>query len=303
VKIRKSISVQCNNRSSVIFTHNGPSKKYHPTIIQMLFFLFCLFSFTMAYDQTLSKHCVNLAQSSYTVSSIDQWDCITCEPSIKLEYVVEENGARALQGYDSYTNSIFVSFRGSSNIQNWIDNIQVSKISPYADTSISVEKGFYKAYNYIKPELLNNLPILAKRYNTNKLLITGHSLGAAMATLMTYDIVSSFPSYKMAYLVNFGSPRVGNQAFVDSFNKYARSFTHYRITHYYDIVPHVPEEFLGYLHISNEIWYNEKNSDFTICNDAIGEDNSCSNSCSPTHCTSTSDHLYYLNVTMGSSSG
>jgi len=76
-------------------------------------------------------------------------------------------------------------------------------------------------------------------------------------------------------------------------------YTSYRVTHYYDIVPHVPEEFMGYSHISNEIWYNEENSEYTICNDKMDEDDNCSNSCSPTKCTSTSDHLYYLNVTMG----
>ena len=99
-----------------------------------------------------------------------------------------------------------------------------------------------------------------------------------------------------------GAPKDHNSAFSTSFNNFSSSFTHYRITHYYDIVPHVPEEFLGYEHVSDEIWYNEENTVFIICNDATGEDNSCSNSCSPTHCTSTSDHLDYLNVTMGSSS-
>jgi hypothetical protein len=66
------------------------------------------------------------------------------------------------------------------------------------------------------------------------------------------------------------------------------------------MVPHVPEEFMGYLHVSNEVWYNEGNTDFIICDDYNIEDNRCSNSCSPIHCTSTSDHLYYLNVSMGS---
>jgi len=94
---------------------------------------------------------------------------------------------------------------------------------------------------------------------------------------------------------------VGNPAFANSFNQYAHSFTHYRITHYYDIVPHVPEEILGYLHISNEIWYNEDNTVYKICSDSTSEDKSCSDSCSPTHCTSTSDHSNYLNVTMGGS--
>jgi len=111
----------------------------------------------------------------------------------KIRICSRRNGARALQGYDSHTKSIFVAFRGSSNIQNWLDNIQISKISPYNDKSIDVEKGFYKAYTYVKGGLINNLPGLAKKYNTNSLLITGHSLGAAMATLMAYDIVTLFP--------------------------------------------------------------------------------------------------------------
>jgi|TARA_B110000967_G_scaffold113721_1_gene116344 hypothetical protein len=268
----------------------------------MLFFLgLFLFSLTHAYDPTFTKHCTELAQSTYCVSSTEQWNCITCDSSIKLDYVVEDNGVRALQGYDSTTNSLFVAFRGSVNIQNWLDNIQISKINPYSDASIGVEKGFYKAYNYVKPELFSNLPLLAKKYGTHNILITGHSLGAAMATLLAYDIVTLFPTYTVTYLITFGSPRVGNQEFVQSFNQYY-SNVYYRITHYYDMVPHVPEEFMGYLHVSNEIWYNEDNSDFTICDDYTTEDDKCSNSCSPVHCTSTSDHLYYLNVTMGSDS-
>ena len=265
-------------------------------------FLFSLISIGVnAYDPIFSKHCTQLAQSTYCVSSPDQWKCITCDSSIKLDYVVEDNGVRALQGYDSNTQSLFIAFRGSVNIQNWIDNIQISKINPYSDNSIGVEKGFYKAYNYVKPDLFDNLSLLAKKYGTRNILITGHSLGAAMATLMTYDIIILFPTYTVTHLVTFGSPRVGNHEFVQSFNQ-RYSNVYYRITHYYDMVPHVPEEFMGYSHVSNEIWYNEDNTDFIICDDYNIEDKRCSNSCSPVHCTSTSDHLYYLNVTMGSDS-
>jgi hypothetical protein len=268
----------------------------------MLIFLgLFLFSLVNAYDPTLSKHCTELAQSTYCISSPEEWNCITCDSSIKLDYVVEENGVRALQGYDSNTKTLFIAFRGSVNIQNWLDNIQISKITPYIDTSIGVEKGFYKAYNYVKPDLFDKLPLLAKKYGTYNILITGHSLGAAMATLMAYDVVTLFPTYTVTHLITFGSPRVGNHEFVQSFNQQYTNI-YYRITHYYDMVPHVPEEFMGYLHVSNEIWYNEDNTDFTICNDYNTEDVKCSNSCSPIHCTSTSDHLYYLNITMGSDS-
>ena len=260
--------------------------------------IFLLFSFCLAYDESISKHFINLSQSSYCVSTPQEWNCITCDSSIKPEFVVENHGARAIQGFDAKTNTIFTVFRGSSNIQNWIDNIQISKISPYNDSSIEVEKGFYKAYNYLKPELINNFGSLSKKYGTNEISITGHSLGAAEATLFVYDLLNDYPNYNINYFYNFGSPRVGNLEFVKSFSSF--SLSSFRITHYYDIVPHVPEEFLDYRHISNEIWYNEENSEYKICNDLNNkEDDTCSNSCSPTHCTSFDDHVYYLNVSMG----
>src|SRR5210317_120099 len=185
----------------------------------LLFLGLFLFSLVTSYDPTFSKHCTELAQSTYCVSSPEQWSCITCDSTIKLDYVVEENGVRALQGYDSTTQSLFVAFRGSASIQNWIDNIKVSQITPYDDDSIGVEKGFYKSYNYLKVDLFDNLSILSKKYGTRNILITGHSLGAAMATLMTYDIITLFPSYVVTHLITFGSPRVGNSKFVESFNE------------------------------------------------------------------------------------
>ena len=50
----------------------------------------------------------------------------------------------------------------------------------------------------------------------------------------------------------------------------------------------------------NEIWFNEENTHYDECNDSGEEDPTCSNSCSPIHCTSVSDHLHYMNITMGS---
>jgi len=267
----------------------------------MLYIFLLLFIATplyYAYNEDIAKQAINFSQSTYCVSNPNYWNCSTCDPFIKLDYVIENKGMRALQGYNSETDMIITAFRGSSDIQNWLDNIRVNQFSPYNDADIRVETGFYQEYNAVKYQLINNLPTLTKKYGTNQLFITGHSSGAAVSTLMAYDILTLYPEYNLGYLINFGSPRVGNHAFVDSFNSY--NSTTYRITHYYDIVPHVPEQFFGYMHIANEIWYNEDNSDYTICDDLDNiEDNACSNSCAPFHCISTSDHLNYLNVTMG----
>ena len=226
------------------------------------------------------------------------WDCETCDVDNYYDNILVQNGEQVIFGYNQEYESIFVSFRGSENIQNWITNIQVSQTTPYPDYNIAVEKGFFKLFETLKPNIYTNVDALTRKYNTTKLLITGHSLGAALATLYAFDILYYKKDYKIHYLVTFGSPRVGNKEFAVIFESYP--IYSKRITHYYDVVPHVPEEFMGYRHISQEVWYNEANTKYTLCNDENGsEDDSCSNSCSPTKCTSTSDHLDYLQIKMG----
>ena len=170
-------------------------------------------------------------------------------------------------------------------------------IYPYT-SSIGLEKGFYNLFNSMKDEIYDNLAIISKKYDTKNILITGHSLGGAISTLLSFDMLYNKLPYKIS-LITFGSPRVGNQNFVEEFNKY--NIYSSRITHYYDIVPHLPQEFLNYKHISKEIWYNEDNTKYSICNDSDSiEDDLCSNSCSPSKCTSVDDHMNYMNISMGS---
>jgi hypothetical protein len=72
-----------------------------------------------------------------------------------------------------------------------------------------------------------------------QLVVTGHSLGAAMATIMA-------GSYPAASLVTFGSPRVGDAAFVARFA--GRDVRRY--VDCTDMVARVPPELLGYAHLA-----------------------------------------------------
>lgn len=126
----------------------------------------------------------------------------------------------------------------------------------------------------------------------------------------------------LASVVTFGSPRVGNAAFRDA--HYA-AMAHpegdggqgggggggpgagagaavpcWRVTHYRDMVPHLPQEALGYRHVATEVYYNEANTAYRVCDDAEAEDPQCSDRCAPTHCNSVDDHLDYLGVPLGS---
>lgn len=230
------------------------------------------------YNETISLQCVKLSQYSYCNSS--------CENCL-IDYIVEHDSSKAIQGYDYISNCIFTAFRGSSNIHNWIENIQIYHISPYYNTSLLVEEGFYKEYSFIKSEIFQNLQILSNKYNTNNLLITGHSAGASSSTLMAYDVVNIY-HYNILYFYNFGSPRVGNDFFVYDFNTKIKGF---RIVHNNDIVPTVPPTLFNYYHISQGICYDKNNYMYELCyneNPKIRD-------------LSSSDHLYYLNISMGGS--
>ena len=264
-------------------------------LLFVLFFNLCLKTAAAVSEKT--KIALNISQASYCDNSLD-WDCPTCSENNILYAIIEKTGERCLLGYNKDINSIFVSFRGSSDIKNWIDDIQVRKTCPYNyNKSICVEKGFYKVYKSLKTDVFNEIKELINHYKTKTFLLTGHSLGAALSTLLAYDMIKINEGYEVS-LITFGSPRIGNSDFVYDMFKY--KLYSKRVTHYYDIVPHMPEEILHYLHIPNEEWYNEDNSHYKDCKDSTtSEDKHCSNSCSPVHCTSISDHLYYLNVSMG----
>jgi hypothetical protein len=128
-------------------------------------------------------------------------------------------------------------------------------------------------------------------------------------------------------LFTYGCPRVGDAKFAASFAD--SGVEHTRVTHYHDLVPHVPMDIIGYHHTAQEVWFNEDSTSFKIC-DGTGEDDcewqrekrsegggggeevakvpsgltrgvraACSNSCSPLSCNSIDDHMQYLQVDVG----
>jgi hypothetical protein len=109
-----------------------------------------------------------------------------------------------------------------------------------------------------------------------------------MATLTTVDLKET--GISPISLFNFGSPRVGNTAFANWASSYVGDRN--RITHYKDMVPHVPMH-ERFTHISGE-WYEDQDHSIHQCTG--NEDNNCSYQW---HITNIDDHMHYLNLYMG----
>ncbi|GJM91943.1 hypothetical protein PR202_ga08366 [Eleusine coracana subsp. coracana] len=141
-----------------------------------------------------------------------------------------------------------------------------------------------------------------KLYGDIPIMITGHSMGGAMASFCALDLVVNY-GLDGVKLMTFGQPRIGNAAFASYFKKYLPHAI--RVTNAHDIVPHLPPYFSflpqkTYHHFPREVWVHNVGlgslvySVEQICDDS-GEDPACSRSVPGN---SVKDHINYLGVSM-----
>lgn len=117
-------------------------------------------------------------------------------------------------------------FRGT---QSWT-NLQTDlNAVPEKANGMTVHEGFWKAYSsvaaLIKTALQQHpvsmvkeapIPASAMRGGATSLLITGHSLGAALATIAAVDLSMNVFAQNLG-LITFGGPRVGFSDFTNEF--------------------------------------------------------------------------------------
>jgi predicted lipase len=131
-------------------------------------------------------------------------------------------------------------------------------------------------------------------------LVTGHSLGGALAAVCALDLsLSGLVDSSVLKLYTFGEPRVGDKLFAAAVDIAVPNA--YRVVHWEDIVPHLPPEdavIEHYLHHEHEIWYNEAFTSFTTCTG--NEDPNCSDSTNPLT-RNVPDHLHYFNFPISQS--
>jgi triacylglycerol lipase len=118
-----------------------------------------------------------------------------------------------------------------------------------------VHKGFRDAYESVRAEIEKSLAGLDKKM---PLYITGHSLGAALATVATQELdkKDAFRD-RIAACYTFGSPRVGNATYDRNFKAPI-----YRMVNTTDIVTVIPLLAMGYIHIGDIRYLGRKDGDF-----------------------------------------
>ena len=202
--------------------------------------------------------------------------------------------AHDTQGYIGYTASqstIYVSFRGSQSTKNWISNLDAVLTDYPLCANCKVHKGFYTAEQNSIAQIISQVKTLKQQFPSYQIVVTGHSLGAALATLTAIDIQAAVGPVR---LFNFGSPRIGDPAFSVWASGYLAD--HNRITHHKDMVVHTPTG-ARLQHISGE-WYEPDNAVSPVAVSPCSgyEDPKCSYQW---YMGNIDDHLWYMGVTLG----
>ena len=137
------------------------------------------------------------------------------------------------------TKRISIVFRGSESKSDWYYDLQVFKRKLHDD--VYVHKGFWNQlhinnnYEKIKQKVDE---LLSKEENKDyEVIVTGHSLGAALSTLFGYEYSKEIP--QKVTVVSFASPRVGDGGWRDAFDA-QDNLTHYRVSNNRDVVTAAP---------------------------------------------------------------
>jgi hypothetical protein len=143
------------------------------------------------------------------------------------------------------------------SLNQWISNLDYHLTDFPIENGVKLHKGFLDQFLSCKDVLLEQVTQYLKR--GHKIIITGHSRGAAIATIIAYFMGVYFGGMATQNItvITFGSPRVGNMDFSKSFNRIypsAKRFVshHKEILDVDDMVTELPPSELGFHHVGIE---------------------------------------------------
>ena len=156
--------------------------------------------------------------------------------------LISRDGAEVLVAKDR--NDLWFAFRGTepSKLNDVMADLNVIKQAAVAGGK--VHGGFQKEVNDLWMDVLAEIEHNDQLKIRKDVYMTGHSLGAAMATIAA-------TRYQPHELFTFGSPRVGGPRFI----KHVKC-PHYRFMNNNDIVCRIPPAWLGFRHHGEMIYFD-----------------------------------------------
>jgi predicted lipase len=110
-------------------------------------------------------------------------------------------------------NQLLLSFAGTTNLHQALYDIRASHHPYPARKGCTVHTGFWLLYQSVSTPALNAIRNALAELDAQELVVTGHSMGGALAYLLAMEIMTSvhaLPTGMAIKIVVFGAPRIGN---------------------------------------------------------------------------------------------
>lgn len=132
---------------------------------------------------------------------------------------------------------ILIAIRGTLELSDWWRDADAAQV-PFEEGTGKVHHGFYDAYKAMKTFIQRYLT----RFHTGqKIIISGHSLGGAIALLLAEGLRCDKTQKYNILLYTYGSPRTGDATFVAA----AEPLKHHRMVNNNDMIPSVPAPWMN----------------------------------------------------------
>ena len=198
----------------------------------------------MSFDPAMALTTVRLARFAYR--PLDQAERDVTELGLTKYRQFSGPSTQAFVAADDQ--HTYLSFRGTES-RNHIDWMRDAEFRPVLGAfETRVHSGFRRALDEVWRELLAVVTAAE-----GSLVITGHSLGAGLATLAAARLVDRGEATATVY--SYGAPRVGLRDFAAEYNRVLGART-YRVINHIDVVTRVPLLVQGYRHVGKRMYFD-----------------------------------------------
>jgi len=173
-----------------------------------------------------------------------------------------QSGVVGFVGADMTNQAIIVSFAGTDpfDVRNLLTDVNLWKKDfpwSFGAQGVQVHGGFLAAFQSIQPALKTFIQQIQLNTGFQKVQISGHSLGGALAHMAALYIKSDL-GITADFVYTFGEPRVGNTAFQILFDANIKEA--WRVTSNHDPIPTLGPRILGFTHGGTEVHYSSATS-------------------------------------------
>jgi hypothetical protein len=162
--------------------------------------------------------------------------------------------------FDNISQEIVVLLKGSSNVKDWIRNIDILQEFIFAGIGgyPTVQRGFLNFAIQISKEMDKDLTKLIQKYPAADIHYVGHSQGGALAMLVPVlstvqgALLSNRVQPSKVKVTTFGAPAVGNRDWVELYKSKGFKKTR-RIVNALDVVPKLLGQVANYYHYEDEL--------------------------------------------------